>query len=271
MYVLCLHVGLKRGGSPTKFFLPTTSNQPFVPFIPPPFLLTFRSHSLMHLKNIAYTMFYASFNRLLWAVHTRNTFVYARTKTVRADTHVKKKNMHAFISRIYLPSSLSLSHSLSLSLSLSHQSVRRYVYYVKRLLWHYVIHYGLRLRYILLYIATLTLSANADKVNMVSSPGISDSNKSINRSLDKNSLLFKNSEAQKSRYKFDKICSEFIIYYSTRTHTYIYIYIRDERPGKYCWISACHDSLRAHPRWPIMLSQRVRLVALGTSSIEPEY
>lgn len=54
-------------------------------------------------------------------------------------------------------------------------------------------------------------------------------------------------------------------------HTYIYIYIRDERPGKYCWISACHDSLRAHPRWPIMLSQRVRLVALGTSSIEPEY
>lgn len=118
MYVLCLHVGLKRGGSPTKFFLPTTSNQPFVPFIPPPFLLTFRSHSLMHLKNIAYTMFYASFNRLLWAVHTRNTFVYARTKTVRADTHVKKKNMHAFISRIYLPSSLSLSHSLSLSLAL---------------------------------------------------------------------------------------------------------------------------------------------------------
>ena len=81
--------------------------------------------------------------------------------------------MHAFISRTIehaLPSSLSLSLTLSLSLSLSHQSVRRYVYYVKRLLWHYVIHYGLRLRYILLYIATLTLSANADKVNMVSSP-----------------------------------------------------------------------------------------------------
>ena len=120
MYVLCLHVGLKRGGSPTKFFLPTTSNQPFVPFIPPPFLLTFRSHSLMHLKNIAYTMFYASFNRLLWAVHTRNTFVYARTKTVRADTHVKKKTCtHLFLAFIFLHLFHSLTLSLSLSLSLS--------------------------------------------------------------------------------------------------------------------------------------------------------
>lgn len=98
-----------------------------------------------------------------------------RTYENCARRYTRKKKKHARIYFSHLSSFISFTLSLSLSLSLSHQSVRRYVYYVKRLLWHYVIHYGLRLRYILLYIATLTLSANADKVNMVSSPGISDS------------------------------------------------------------------------------------------------
>ena len=97
----------------------------------------------MHLKNIAYTMLYASFNRLLWAVHTEHR---------QASTHAR---IHAFISRTteHAPSFVSRFDTIRL---------------LCKTLWHYVIHYGLRLRYILLYIATLTLSTNADKVNIPS-------------------------------------------------------------------------------------------------------
>lgn len=172
IYIASLHVGLKRGGSPTKFFSPLRSNRSFSSCLLP-LSFTFCSHSLMHLKNIAYTTLYASFNRLLWAVHMEHT----RAHVQNARRHTRN---HAFISRaIEHARSLSLSlslfhthtytHTLSFSLSLS--SVGSTVRLLcKTLLWHYVIHYGLRLRYILLYIATLTLSANADKVNTVSSP-----------------------------------------------------------------------------------------------------
>ena len=97
----------------------------------------------MHLKNIAYTMLYASFNRLLWAVHTEHR---------QASTHAR---IHAFISRTteHAPSFVSRFDTIRL---------------LCKTLWHYVIHYGLRLRYILLYIATLTLSTNADKANIPS-------------------------------------------------------------------------------------------------------
>lgn len=85
-------------------------------------------------------MLYASFNRLLWAVHTEHT----QTRT--------RARIHAFISRAieHAPSFVSRFDTMRL---------------LCKTLWHYVIHYGLRLRYILLYIATLTLSTNADKAN----------------------------------------------------------------------------------------------------------
>lgn len=142
MYGLCIyivspHVGLKRGGSPTKFFSPLRTNRSFSPCLLP-LSFTFCSHSLMHLKNIAYTTLYASFNRLLWAVHMEHT----RAHVQNARRHTRN---HAFISRaieharslsLLLSISISLSHTHThthtLSLSLSRQSVRQYVYYVKR-------------------------------------------------------------------------------------------------------------------------------------------
>ena len=104
---------------------------------------------------------------------TWNTRV--RTFKTRADIHaithlfLALSNTHALSLSLSLFHTHTYTHTLSFSLSLS--SVGSTVRLLcKTLLWHYVIHYGLRLRYILLYIATLTLSANADKVNTVSSP-----------------------------------------------------------------------------------------------------
>lgn len=118
MYVRSLPTrGFKTWGLAHEVFLPTTSNQPFVPFIPPSFLLTFRSHSLMHLKNIAYTMFYASFNRLLWAVHTKH--IRIRTYENCARQYIRKKTCTHLFLALSSTLFLHLFHSLSLFLSLS--------------------------------------------------------------------------------------------------------------------------------------------------------
>lgn len=95
-------------------------------------------------------MLHASFNRLLWAVHTKHT-----------RTHIQNAHQWHAISHARVYFSLS---------SPSFLHTRFDGLLCKTLLWHYLIHYGLRLRYVLLYIATLTLSTSAGKSNTVSSP-----------------------------------------------------------------------------------------------------
>lgn len=108
--VVCLHVA-KRGGSPTELFsLPFRTNRSFSSYplaSPSPF--TFRSHSLMHLKNIAYTMLYASFNRLLWAVHTKHTRTHVRNARRHSRNHT----------RIYFSRYRECTNAFTLSLSRS--------------------------------------------------------------------------------------------------------------------------------------------------------